>query len=103
VREVSDKYAHRHFDHTIHIAFSHNEKWNLTQLEVSTIDKQGVLSNIAHIFYQLDIYLVNARISTMGERVEDVFTLDSDRRCAILIVLSLFLLSNCKCHKISSI
>ncbi len=73
VREVSDKYAHRHFDHTIHIAFSHNEKWNLTQLEVSTIDKQGVLSNIAHIFYQLDIYLVNARISTMGERVEDVF------------------------------
>jgi predicted amino acid-binding ACT domain protein len=73
VREVSDKYAHKHFDHTIRIAFSHNEKWNLTQLEVSAIDKQGVLSNIAHIFYQLDIYLVNARISTMGERVEDVF------------------------------
>jgi hypothetical protein len=28
VREVSDKYAHKHFDHTIRIAFSHNEKWN---------------------------------------------------------------------------
>jgi NADPH-dependent 7-cyano-7-deazaguanine reductase QueF-like protein len=42
VREVSDKYAHKHFDHTIRIAFSHNEKWNLTQLEVSAIDKQGV-------------------------------------------------------------
>jgi [protein-PII] uridylyltransferase len=55
--------GNKHFDHTIRIAFSHNEKWNLTQLEVSAIDKQGVLSNIAHIFYQLDIYLVNARIS----------------------------------------
>jgi hypothetical protein len=44
--------------------------WNLTQLGVSAIDKQGVLSNIAHIFYQLDIYLVNARISTMGNLSE---------------------------------
>ncbi len=73
VREVSEKYSHKHFDHTIHVVFSYNDRWNLTQLELSAIDKQGVLSNIAHIFYQLDIYLVNARISTMGERVEDVF------------------------------
>jgi [protein-PII] uridylyltransferase len=52
---------------------SHNDTWHLTEVEVSVIDKQGLLSNIAHIFYQLGFHLVNARVSTMGERVEDVF------------------------------
>ena len=72
-REVGSKYSHRHFDDQIKINFSHNEKWNLTQLELNIIDKQGLLSNIAYIFYQFDINLINARISTIGERVEDIF------------------------------
>ncbi|WP_241832110.1 [protein-PII] uridylyltransferase [Bathymodiolus thermophilus thioautotrophic gill symbiont] len=73
VKQMSDKYAHYHFDHKMEITFSHNDTWNLTEVEVNVIDKQGLLSNIAYIFYQLDFHLVNARISTMGERVEDVF------------------------------
>jgi [protein-PII] uridylyltransferase len=73
VGQMSDKYAHRHFDHKMKITFSHNDTWHLTEVEVSVIDKQGLLSNIAHIFYQLGFHLVNARVSTMGERVEDVF------------------------------
>ena len=72
-REVGSKYSHRHFDDQIKIIFSHNDKWNLTQLELNIIDKQGLLSNIAYIFYQFDINLINARISTVGERVEDIF------------------------------
>ncbi|CAC9443847.1 [Protein-PII] uridylyltransferase (EC 2.7.7.59) / [Protein-PII]-UMP uridylyl-removing enzyme [uncultured Gammaproteobacteria bacterium] len=80
VGAMSDKYAHRHFDHKMRIVFSHNDKWNLTQVEVSVIDKQGLLSNIAHIFYQLDIRLVNARISTMGERVEDIFFISNAKQ-----------------------
>ncbi|SMM98441.1 [Protein-PII] uridylyltransferase [uncultured Candidatus Thioglobus sp.] len=73
VRAISDKYVSRHFECKAKIVFSHSDKWNLTKIEIGMIDKQGLLSNIAHIFYQLDIYLINARISTMGERVEDVF------------------------------
>ncbi|WXT99875.1 MAG: Bifunctional uridylyltransferase/uridylyl-removing enzyme [Catillopecten margaritatus gill symbiont] len=73
VREMSEKYTHRYFDHKMKITFSHNSRWDLTEVEVSVIDKQGLLSNIAHVFYELDIHLINARISTMGERVEDVF------------------------------
>ncbi|KAA0446193.1 MAG: [protein-PII] uridylyltransferase [Candidatus Thioglobus sp.] len=73
VEQMSEKYIHRHFDHKMKISFALNKRWNLTQVEINVIDKQGLLSNIAHIFYQLDIHLVNARISTMGERVEDVF------------------------------
>ncbi len=73
VKEVGAKLAHRFFDHKMKIDFCINKKWNLTQIEISVIDKQGILSNIAYVFYQLNIKLVNARIATMGERVEDVF------------------------------
>jgi [protein-PII] uridylyltransferase len=77
VKKISDKSAHRHFDHKMKITFSHNSTWNLTEVEVNMIDKQGLLSNIAHIFYQLDFHLLNARISTMGERVEDIFFINN--------------------------
>lgn len=80
VKEAGDKLAHRHFDHKMKISFSHNEKWNLTQVEINVIDKQGLLSNIAYIFHQLDISLVNARITTLGERVEDVFFISSAKK-----------------------
>jgi len=73
VGQMNEKYTYRHFDHKMKIDFARNDRWYLTEVEVSVIDKQGLLSNIAHIFYQLDLHLVNARISTMGERVEDVF------------------------------
>jgi len=59
------------------INFSVNKKWNLTQVEISVIDKQGLLSNIAYVFYQLNISIINARIATLGERVEDVFFVSS--------------------------
>jgi [protein-PII] uridylyltransferase len=73
IKEAGAKFSHRHFDHKVNVAFSHNKKWNLTQVDINVIDKQGLLSNIAYIFHQLNIRLVNARIATMGERVEDIF------------------------------
>ena len=42
-------------------------------LEVISPDRPGLLSIIANIFVDLDITLLNARITTLGERVEDVF------------------------------
>ncbi len=78
IRNVGERYAHRHFEHKVDIKFSINNKWNLTQLELNTLDKQGVLSNVAYAFYELNISLVNARISTMGERVEDVFFINNE-------------------------
>ncbi len=80
IKEAGDKLTHRHFDRKMKISFTHNEKWNLTQLEINVIDKQGLLSNIAYIFHQLDIHLVNARIATMGERVEDIFFIGNDKK-----------------------
>ncbi len=73
VMALSNKLAHRHFDHRMSIHFSYNETWNLTQININVIDKQGILSNIAYVFYQLGILIFNARITTLGERVEDIF------------------------------
>ena len=73
VAKPKQHYSHRYFDHKTQITLSKDKKWNMTKLEVDTLDKVGILSNIAFIFHEMDISLVNARISTMGERVEDVF------------------------------
>lgn len=72
-KKVGEKLKHRHFDYDLKILFSQSDKWSLTQLEINVLDKQGLLSNIAYAFYQLEIRLINARISTLGERVEDIF------------------------------
>lgn len=44
-----------------------------TVLEVISPDRAGLLATIARIFMDFDITMQNAKISTLGERVEDVF------------------------------
>ncbi len=44
-----------------------------TVLEVISPDRPGLLACIGRIFMQSDIQLQNAKIATLGERVEDVF------------------------------
>ncbi len=42
-------------------------------LEIAAADRPGLLSVLANIFADQDITVLNARITTLGERVEDVF------------------------------
>ncbi|MGB2172646.1 MAG: [protein-PII] uridylyltransferase [Porticoccaceae bacterium] len=51
---------------------SHN---NTSILQVITPDRPGLLAKIANIFSRFDLVLYNAKISTLGERVEDTFYL----------------------------
>ncbi|PCK08927.1 MAG: [protein-PII] uridylyltransferase [Alteromonadaceae bacterium] len=44
-----------------------------TVLEVISPDRPGLLATIAHIFMELGVLMQSAKISTLGERVEDVF------------------------------
>lgn len=46
---------------------------NQTILEVVTPDRPGLLTIIANTLVELDISLASARITTLGERVEDLF------------------------------
>lgn len=52
--------------------FRHSSK-NQTVLEVITPDRPGLLARIGRIFVDFRIQLQNAKITTLGERVEDVF------------------------------
>ena len=46
---------------------------SFTTLEVISPDRHSLLATIGRIFMEYDIQLCNAKISTLGERVEDVF------------------------------
>lgn len=46
---------------------------NCSVLEVISPDRPGLLASIGRVFMKFDIQLINAKISTLGERVEDVF------------------------------
>lgn len=53
--------------------FSQLPNGEYSVLEVTTADRSGLLALISRIFIELDIRVQNAKISTLGERVEDVF------------------------------
>jgi len=52
----------------------HNDnETNTTVLQVITPDRPGLLARLANIFARFELILYNAKISTLGERVEDTF------------------------------
>ncbi|WP_428087411.1 [protein-PII] uridylyltransferase [Candidatus Thioglobus sp.] len=73
VAKPQKQLSHQYFDNKTHIKLSENKKWNLSELKIDTLDRVGVLSNIAYVLFQLNISIVSARVSTLGGRVEDIF------------------------------
>ncbi len=60
------------------VTFHSDEKNNRNIMEVSTIDRPGVLSRIGIAMDLCDVKLLNAKIATYGERVEDIFYLQDN-------------------------
>lgn len=52
---------------------------NYYQLEISTGDKPGLLAKLAHYFLLNNIQVHNAKINTMGNRVEDTFLISAPK------------------------
>lgn len=65
----------KHFLFPTEVTFSNDTASKRTVMEVVTPDRPGLLAKIALILLDHNVELANARIATLGERVEDVFLL----------------------------
>jgi [protein-PII] uridylyltransferase len=83
------------------VSFEIDEKNNRTIMEVSTIDRPGVLSRIGIAMDLCGAKLQNAKIATYGERVEDIFYLQNDDNKAIDDPLKFECLKNSIIDKLS--
>ena len=63
----------RHFNRHTVTMLTNNDSKPYSILEVLCPDRPGLLAVIAHIFVDMGITLHNAKITTLGENVEDVF------------------------------
>ncbi len=64
---------YRHFDIPTEILFSDDLQHRFTTVNLSTADRPGLLAQIGLAFMESGIRLHSARISTFGERVDDMF------------------------------
>ncbi|MDH5232015.1 MAG: [protein-PII] uridylyltransferase, partial [Gammaproteobacteria bacterium] len=63
----------KHFTIDTSVSFAVDELNNHTIMVVATTDRPGLLSRIAYILMKEDVLLKNAKISTFGAEVEDIF------------------------------
>lgn len=74
-----------HFDVKTEVRFLHETKTEQTELEIISLDKPGLLAQISQIFNELDLNLLNAKITTTGEKAEDFFILTTKEGKALSI------------------
>ena len=65
--------ALKHFDIPTEVAISNDETHQNTVVELTTLDRPGLLAEIGKIFLEHGVNILGARIATLGEKVEDVF------------------------------
>lgn len=65
----------RHFSVPTQISFREGSNASWTQMELIATDRPGLLSKVGQAFSECGVRLYNARISTIGSRAEDIFSL----------------------------
>ena len=63
----------RHFDVPLNVEAEDQPEHGMTAIEITASDQPGLLSKIARAFLAVGVRVHNARIATVGERVDDVF------------------------------
>ncbi|MFK7860187.1 MAG: [protein-PII] uridylyltransferase [Granulosicoccus sp.] len=70
----------RYFSISTVVDFSSHES-GLSEVRITAADRPGILSSIARVFLSARVDVLAARISTLGERIDDVFLVsDSQKR-----------------------
>jgi [protein-PII] uridylyltransferase len=71
------------FDHPTQVRFEQDYLNGRTVMEVSAIDMPGLLSVIANVIAEKNIDITHAKISTLGEKINDIFYLTTPQGAAI--------------------
>lgn len=72
-RSLPSRY--KHFTVPTVITFSHDNHKNLTILELEALDRPGLLAKMGQAFRDCKVKIHSAKIVTLGEKVEDTFTI----------------------------
>ena len=74
----------RHFHTAPVITIKNARHLDHTSLHIHATDHPGLLASIAHILAMLEIKVISARVSTLGERVHDIFYITTKNNEKIL-------------------
>ncbi|MDD0823035.1 bifunctional uridylyltransferase/uridylyl-removing protein GlnD [Mannheimia sp. AT1] len=77
VKFVKKPIKHSSFKRKTRLRFLENSSEQQTAFELFTLDREGLLAQIGYIFNRLHLNLINAKITTIGERVEDFFVVST--------------------------
>ena len=64
---------HKHFETPTTLKFDVDIHGANTVMEISTTDRPGLLADVGLVLEQLHMNILNARVSTFGNRAEDIF------------------------------
>ncbi|OOF47748.1 bifunctional uridylyltransferase/uridylyl-removing protein GlnD [Rodentibacter trehalosifermentans] len=73
----------QHFTVKTDVRFLHENKTEQTEMELIALDKPGLLAELSQIFNDLQLNLLNAKITTVGEKAEDFFILKNKENKAL--------------------
>ena len=73
----------KQFTFPIQVSFIKISAKSKTMIEIIALDRPGLLSNIAQVFQQLHINIHSAKITTFGEKADDVFTISTNENIAL--------------------
>lgn len=73
----------RNFDVRTRVKFINLKNARRTTFELIALDRPGLIARIAHVFQELNINLVAAKITTVGEQAEDLFIVASNQQQAL--------------------
>ncbi|QIW16108.1 protein-P-II uridylyltransferase [Pasteurellaceae bacterium RH1A] len=71
------------FNRSTRVRFLNHHRADQTAFELFTLDREGLLAQVSYIFNELGLNLLNAKISTIGERVEDYFVVSNQEKTAL--------------------
>ncbi len=70
----------RAFSSPTKVTFGTDPSDSYTTIEVKALDRQGLLAMISYCFAECDIDITLAKITTLGERAEDVFYISDNKQ-----------------------